>query len=315
MQNLTQLQHFQLVAREGSFGRAAELARITQPALSNSIRALEDRLGSQLIERSERPVRLTPFGRSILDRVDRVLFEARNLDQELANLAAGKSGHVRVGMTATFSTSLAGPIIAEWHHANPDVKLDLVIDETVKLLPGLRDEALDLMVGDVRDLPGNSGEFDYVEMPPHKGGAFCRSGHPILKIRRPVPEDLARYRFAGTHFPAEVADAIARFLGGADQARDLIVINSHNIAALRDAVAESDLILLTTGGTVRNMLALGILKRIPIDFDIVGLWSVVTRKGRVTHPAVPQLIRKITEVSRREHDHRLTPYTSQYMRR
>ncbi|TMV09926.1 LysR family transcriptional regulator [Ruegeria sediminis] len=314
MLNLNQLRHFQLVAREGSFARAAELASITQPALSNSIRALEERLGYQLIERSERPVRLTPFGRSILDRVDRVLFEARNLDQELSNLAAGKGGHVCVGMTAVFSTSLAGPIIAEWHNANPDVKLDLIVTETVELLAGLREEAFDLIVGDVRDLPENSSEFDIVELSPQAGGAFCRAGHPILKIPKPLPADLARYRFAASHFPAEVANAVTRFLGVQDGHQDVIAINSHNVAALRDAVAESDLILLTTRGTVRNMLALGILKRVAIEIGIDGLWSVVTLKGRVTHPAVPQMIRKIAEVSRREHDRRLTPYTSQYLR-
>lgn len=313
MQNLTQLQHFKLVAREGSFARAADLAHITQPALSNSIRSLERRLGFQLFERSERPVRLTPVGKSILDRVDALLFEARNLDQMLENLSIGKGGQLRVGMTAVFSTSLGGPILAEWHARHPDVKLNLIIDETTRLVHGLREEVYDFIVGDARDLREDIDDLNLIEMPPQAGGAFCRSGHPILTIRRPQPSDLARYRFAGTHFPKSVARAFTSFVGRQDRAGPPIVaIDSHNIAALRDAVAESDLILLTTSGCVRNELALGILHQIPVELGINGVWSVVTRRGRVLQPAAQKLIEKIIEIAAREHDHRLHSYAHQF---
>jgi DNA-binding transcriptional LysR family regulator len=313
MLNLTQLYHFKLVAQEGSFARASTLANITQPALSNSIRSLEKRLGLQLFERSERPIRLTPEARGILPRVDAVLFEARNLDQSLSNLILGQSGHIRLGMTAVYSTSLGGPIIAEWHNAHPNVKLDIVVHETPALLEGLRDEMLDLIVGDSRDLQTDTDDLKLVDLPAQSGGAFCRAGHPILDIRHPQPADLARYRFAGTHFPADVVKDFAEFLGRERTGLDPVVsIDSHNIAALRDAVAESDLILLTTPGTVRNALALGILRQIPIDLGIDGMWCVVTRHGRVLHPGVPQLVAKIVEIGKRDHDRRLAPYARQF---
>lgn len=313
MLNLRQLHHFKLVAQEGSFARAAELANITQPALSNSIRSLEKRLGLQLFERSERPIRLTPEARGILPRVDAVLFEARNLEQSLENLISGQSGHVRLGMTAVFSTSLGGPIIAEWHNAHPNVTLDLVVQETPALLEGLRDETLDLIVGDARDLQTDTEDLKLVELPPQSGGAFCRVGHPILDIRNPQPADLVGYRFAATHFPADVIRKLAELIGPERIGFDPIIsIDSHNIAALRDAVAQSDLILLTTPGTVRNALALGIIRQIPIDLGIKGVWSVVTRHGRVPHPAVPRLIARIISIGERDHDQRLAPYARQF---
>ncbi|KUJ83190.1 hypothetical protein AVO45_18585 [Ruegeria marisrubri] len=308
MQNLTQLNHFKLVAQEGSFARAAELANISQPALSNSIRSLETRLGLTLFERSARPVRLTSAGRTILARVEAILFESRNLEQELVNLDAGQSGHVRVGMPPVFSTSLAGPIIAEWHDAHPNVKLDLVIGETTDLVAGLRDETLDVIVGDERDLRQGTDDLDLTELPPQAGGAFCRAGHPILNIRHPQPTDLARYKFAGTHFPEAVLRAIARKVGRDIRSPEpIIAIDSHNIAVLRDAAIESDLILLTTSGAVRNALALGVLKRIPVDLGIDAVWHIALRRGRVQHPAVPRFVAKIIEISKREFDHRLAP--------
>jgi len=313
MMNLSQLHHFQLVAREGSFVRAAELANITQPALSNSVRSLERKLGFDLFERSERPITLTPEARSILARVDALMFEARNLDQTLENLASGLGGHIRLGMTAVFSSALGGPVIAEFHNAHPQVKLDLIMQETVALLEGLHDDSLDLIVGDVRDLPANSEGLHIVELPPQPGCAFCRAGHPILNIRHPKPSDLAQYQFAGTFFPADVTNAFGRVIERDTlRTEPTISIDSHNIAALGDAVAASDLILLTTPGTVRNALALGTLKRVQIDLGIDGRWSVVTRKGRTTHSAVPQLIQKIAEIGKRENDPELASNVGQF---
>lgn len=313
MQNLSQLQHFKLVAQEGSFARAAALANITQPALSNSIRSLEKRIGFMLFERSERPVRLTSYGKSLLGRVDAVLFEARNLDQMLINLSSGQGGHLCVGMTAVFSTSLGGQIIAEWHENHSNVTLDLAIHETTALIEGLRDEAFDLIVGDARDLRTDVDDLDLIELPPQEGGAFCRAGHPILNIRKPQPADMARYRFAGTHFPHAVTRAFARFLGR-ETCNDepIISIDSHNIAALRDAVAESDLILLTTSATVRSALSLGLLKQIPVDLGINGVWSIAKRRNRVLHPAAEKLIHKVVETAKREHDRRLAPQGGQF---
>ena len=312
MQNLTQLHYFWLVAREGSFARAAELAHITQPALSNAIKSLEHRLGFLLFERSERPVRLTSAAQSILRQVEATLREAHNLDQTLENLSTGDYGHIRVGMTSVFSTSLGGPILAEWHNAHPNVTLELIIGQTPALIGATRDNSLDLIVGDTRDLRYDVDDLDMTALPPIPGGAFCRVGHPILNLRHPTAADLARYRFAGAHFPDALVSAFARFLGRKDgDLSPVISIDSHNIAAVRDAVAESDLILLTTSGTVRNALALGVLKQIPIDMGIDGEWAVAKRRGRVLHSATDTLLNKIVEVARREHDHRLTPYVQQ----
>ncbi|MCB1361789.1 MAG: LysR family transcriptional regulator [Rhodobacter sp.] len=300
MFNLTQLHHFSLVAQERSFARAAELANISQPALSNSIRSLERRLGLTLFERSERPVRLTSAARGILDRVDAVLFEARNLERYLDNLESGESGHIRIGMTAVFSTSLGGPILADWHRDHPKVKLDLIVNETTALIQRLRAEDLDLIVGDARDLRSDVDDMDLTELPPQPGGAFCRAGHPLLDIAAPGPADLCRYRFAATHFPAAVERAFLRFLGSdAPPSDPVIAIDSHNIAALRDAVAESDLILLTTFGTVRSVLAQGLLRHIPLDLGIQGVWSIATLRGRVPHPALAHMRDKILTVAQR----------------
>ena len=76
------------------------------------MRSLERRLGFQLLERSSRPIVPTPEGRRILPRVEALLFEARNLDQSVQNVTSSQTGHVRLGMTAIYSTSSGGAVFS-----------------------------------------------------------------------------------------------------------------------------------------------------------------------------------------------------------
>ena len=213
-----------------------------------------------------------------------------------------------VETAASSLTSLAGPIIAEWHDAHPNVKLDLVIGETPDLLAGLHDETLDLIVADDRDLPDQTDDLDLTLLPPQTGWAFCRAGHPILNTLRPKATDLARYKFAGSHFPEAVVHALAQKVGRDTwPSEPIVAIDSHNIVVLRDAAIESDLILLTTPGAVRKAPALGVIKRIPVELRIHGIWHIVGKCGRMQHPAMPRLADKIVEIRTREFDRRLSP--------
>ena len=75
MQSLTlkQLRYVDALARQGHFGRAAELCSVSQPALSMQIRDLEAALGTDLFERGPREVRLTRFGEAFSAPIDAVL--------------------------------------------------------------------------------------------------------------------------------------------------------------------------------------------------------------------------------------------------
>ncbi len=88
MGNLTlkQLRYFDALARHGHFGRAAEAASISQPALSMQIKDLEDTLGTPLLERSARALRLTAFGEDFLARARAILRQTEELE-DLARAA------------------------------------------------------------------------------------------------------------------------------------------------------------------------------------------------------------------------------------
>jgi len=289
MFNLNQLRHFRLVAQLGNFAVAARQAHITQPALSNSIRTLEERLGIQLFDRSERPVRLTAVGRDLLNRVESLLVEAGNLEKEVGYLVQGMAGELRIGMTAQSSGSMGGKILGVWQTANPAMSADVTVADTPVLLELLRTEKLDLMIGDARDLPVSSSELDMSPIPQEDGRAFCRVGHPVLAKHKIEFSDLLTYRFAGAHLSNELLESLTERFNLGDPGSIEFGVKSDNIAILRDAVAHSNLILLSTRGCVRNEIAAGLIAELPIDPREPAIWFSVTLKKAAVHPATASL--------------------------
>lgn len=142
---LRQLKYLIALAEERHFGRAAESVRISQPALSVQIRALEETLGTRLIERRARNVALTPVGREVLDRARRIMDEVRAMG-EAARWRNGLGGRLRLGVIPTVAPYLlpaALPLLRE-----RDLALDLGVREaqTRVLLEELRRGTLDAIV-------------------------------------------------------------------------------------------------------------------------------------------------------------------------
>ncbi len=95
---LIQLRHFIALAELGSFSRAAEGLHLTQPALSRSIRALEDALGQPLFDRIGRRNELTAYGRALLARARQIVFDADELRGSGPRMRQGLAGRLRVGL-------------------------------------------------------------------------------------------------------------------------------------------------------------------------------------------------------------------------
>src|ERR1700759_4583553 len=96
--DLSELQVFLMVAREGSFSRAAERLYRTQPAISLGIRKLEDSLGQPLFVRGSRPVRLTDAGVLLKEYAERLLNLRDEVKKGLTELEGLKRGELSLGV-------------------------------------------------------------------------------------------------------------------------------------------------------------------------------------------------------------------------
>ncbi|MBU9699646.1 LysR family transcriptional regulator [Rhodobacteraceae bacterium HSP-20] len=148
MINLTlkQMRYFDALARQGHFGRAAEVCSISQPALSMQIREMEQELGAELFERGARLVRLTGFGEAMLGRVRDIL---RSVD-ELGDLARASrdslTGRLRIGVIPTIAPYLLPAIIARLTEESPGLDLHLRETITPKLIRELEEGRLDTAI-------------------------------------------------------------------------------------------------------------------------------------------------------------------------
>ena len=163
MINLTlkQLRYCEALARHGHFGRAADACAISQPALSQQIRELEESLGAALFERGARQVRLTRFGEEFTLRVHDIL---RSID-ELEGLARASSerllGRLRIGIIPTVAPYLLPTLIRGLTGAYADLDINVRETLTPKLIQELAEGRLDTAIV---ALPVSEPSFDEVPL-------------------------------------------------------------------------------------------------------------------------------------------------------
>jgi DNA-binding transcriptional LysR family regulator len=119
------LRYFVTVAEEMHFGRAAARLAMTQPPLSQAIRALEDALGVPLFVRTKRSVGLTPVGRDLLPEVRRLLNSADALRPLAQSLARGEAGVLSLAFVSTADYGHLPALLREFGARYPGVRLNL----------------------------------------------------------------------------------------------------------------------------------------------------------------------------------------------
>jgi DNA-binding transcriptional LysR family regulator len=123
--DLRQLRYFVTVAEEKHFGRAAARLSMTQPPLSQAIRALEETLGVALFARTKRSVELTPVGADLLPEVERLLASAEGLRPLAQSLARGEAGVLSLAFVSTADYGLLPPLLRDFGTRHPRVRLEL----------------------------------------------------------------------------------------------------------------------------------------------------------------------------------------------
>lgn len=119
---LRQLSYLVATADSGSFTRAAERIGISQPALSQQIRGLEEAIGGALFERGGATTP-TPLGREAIERAQRILLAARELEDVRAIDADGLVGTIRLGVSPTLGPYLLPSLAARLHRQHPGLRV------------------------------------------------------------------------------------------------------------------------------------------------------------------------------------------------
>ena len=123
--DLRRLRYFVAVAEHLHFGRAAQTLAVSQPPLSRQIQALEDDLGTPLLTRTQRSVKLTTAGAALLPEAKRLLRQAEALREQAGRAARGETGSLSLGFISTAAYNVLPELLMAYRRAHPGVKLSL----------------------------------------------------------------------------------------------------------------------------------------------------------------------------------------------
>jgi DNA-binding transcriptional LysR family regulator len=204
--NLRQLEYFVAIAERGSLTAAAEALHVSQPSLSQQVRALERELGGELIERLPRGVRLTAAGQELLGEARATLRHAQRARWQVRRALDLEVGRLDVAVTTSAALGILPVVLRDWQRRHPEIEVSLLefphrraLDEAV------RDGAGDVAVGSLPESwPGEVRRLGWEEFV-----VVLPDGDPLLDRDNVGLDQLADRRwvhFAPGHGLAEVVD-------------------------------------------------------------------------------------------------------------
>lgn len=146
MNLLTSLRYLVALDDHRHFGRAALACHVTQPALSNALRALEDHYGVVIVKRGRTFAGFTPEGERVLASARQTLREQELLAQDLASTADHPRGNILIGTVPT-AVPLAARFAARLHQIHPGIRPTVRSMSSIEIETGLEHLALDLGLG------------------------------------------------------------------------------------------------------------------------------------------------------------------------
>jgi LysR family transcriptional regulator, carnitine catabolism transcriptional activator len=298
--SLQQLSAFLHLARTGSFGEAARLHGVSQPALSRTIQQMEEVVGRRLFDRSTRSVELTATGRELRPIAERLVAEFGGAFGELARFVEGRRGRVVVAALPSVAAALLPHAIARFRTTHPDV--DILIRDSLSegVVEAVAQGGADLGVT-VRSSPAKG--LSYRQLAADRFGLVCRPDDPLAG-REAVPWSVFEARPFVAMAPASSVRAMtdAAFLQAG-----VLVAPLYECAFLG-----------TTGSLVAAGLGITALPRLTLPLvGAAGLvWrplfgpsldrsiGVLTRVGRALPPAAEQFLAVLFDEARSHADER-----------
>ncbi|WP_455287150.1 LysR family transcriptional regulator [Cupriavidus necator] len=284
------LLHLFAVVEHGTFSEAARAVHLTQPALSRSIRALEDELKAQLFDRGARRASLTVLGELVADRARRMRLEERQLRRDLELLRGGEEGSLAIGVAPAPAALLLTPFLIHMAKTHPRIKVRTETGATSALLDALRSESIDAIVGDAYVLRA-ADDIDMEPLGELPAGLVCRAGHPILRKRRVDIEAIRAYPVATTTLSTIVSRQLAELWGPGAAPDKLFTLHCDNLDMLRSVTLATDTLLFGVLPITRQERAAGLMAevRMPPDRRRCGRYGIARMAARSLSPALEAL--------------------------
>ena len=240
MHHTWRLTHFLAIAETGSVQAAARHLNISQPAITKSIRLLEDHLGTSLFDRSPTGMVMTEAGRALRAR-------ARNIELEwnaaLSDLDAGKRGTrgvLRLGVGPTYATLFLPAVLSEVSARFPNVEFEVRTGVGSELLPALQSGEISAYVGGLEgDIVGRRN--DILERPIYTqfNDLAVRDAHIILDLpAKDLPDALHAHPWVRLSYDRLAHQSVQRFFAQYEMAPPEYTVTTGSLSIALNLVME-----------------------------------------------------------------------------
>ena len=212
MLNANRLNVLREVVARGSFSAAADALSYSQSAVSQAIATLEGELGAPLIERDRRGVRPTAAGAALAAHAEGILSRMEDAEAEVAAIAGGRGGRLRIASFPTAGATLAPEAVARFRASHPGVEVSLAEGESEEIAPRLRAGDFDIVLlfefqGVGERLGAGMRRFELLDDPLHLA---LPADHKLARRRKLRLEDLREESWVQTSAASACARHVVR---------------------------------------------------------------------------------------------------------
>lgn len=258
--DLLHLEHFLAVVEEGTFTRAAERMNRTQPAISQSVRRLEEEIGSPLFARDVHEVTLTEAGRVLADYAKRLLTMRDDALRQVSELRTLKAGRLTIAAHESAAVYLLPAPLRNYLQKFPNIKVGIRRSRLAEIPRQVMDREVD--VGFVKDEPAFH-ELHWVEVFSDETMLVASPDHPLVQRPSVNIRDLGSENFVIHHGCSATSDRILQ-LFEEHGTRCRVAAELWSFENVKSFVRERVGLAIVPGITVRQELADGALVRIPL---------------------------------------------------
>lgn len=258
--DLLQLEHFLAVVEEGSFTRAAERVNRTQPAVSQSIKKLEDEIGVPLIARDAHELSLTEAGRVVAEYARRMVQLRNDALRQVSELKSLQAGTLAIAAYESAAVYLLPAPLRRYLQQFPHIKVGIYRSRLEEIPRQVIDREVD--VGFVKNEPVFR-ELRAVEVHTDELMLIASPNHPLARRAEVSLRDLDHEPLVLHHLCGATSEKILR-LFEQHGVRYRIVAELWSFENIKDFVEEEVGIAFVPGVTVRQELAEGRLVRLPV---------------------------------------------------
>lgn len=293
---LNQIRDFIAVVEGGSLRAASRTVQLSQPAITKSIRQLEQELGAQLLQRNARGAAPTAAGRAFLARARVIQTELRRAGEELAALSGAARGAVAFGMAPAASRLVVPEALTDFRRGHPTAHVRVVEGASDALVAQVRDEVLDFCVS-VAPIGKLDAAIAFKPLYRPRLVVTGRRGHPLRNAR--ALQELAHASWLMFYPPRTAGGILAKMFATAGLELPAGIVHCESYATALAVVANTDVLALLVEQTMaepwgRQLQKIEIAE--PVPAPIVGLYR---RADAPLTPAAHAMAQAVTAVARR----------------